>query len=138
MSTAFTELNLLAVLVSVVAWALIGGVYFGAAIAKPYAVALGRQDEPAAKPAPVTFIGPVVTGAVMVLTSAVLIRALALTTIGDAVVFGLVVGVGYLAAMTVTIAINPNFPRPFLYSALNAPGFVLSSVVVSIILTLWR
>lgn len=138
MFNVLTELNWLAVLVSVVAWTVIGGVYFGAVIAKPYAVALGRQDEPKSKPPAITFIGPMVTGIVMVVTTAVLVRALGIDILGDAIAFGLLVGVGYLAAMTVTIAINPNFPRPLLYAAINAPGFVLSSVVVSVILALWR
>jgi len=138
MFNVLAEINWLAVLVSVVAWAVIGGVYFGAVIAKPYAVALGRQDQPAGKPAPITFVGPIITGIVMVLTSAVLIRALGIDALGDAIAFGLIVGIGYLAAMTTTIAINPNFPRPLLYAAINAPGFVLSSVVISVILGLWH
>lgn len=138
MFNVLAEINWLAVLVAFVAWAVIGGVYFGAVIAKPYAVALGRQDQPAGKPAPITFVGPVITGAVMVVTSAVLLRALEVSALGDAIAFGLIVGVGYLAAMTTTIAINPNFPRPLLYAAINAPGFVVSSVVASVILGLWR
>ena len=138
MFNVLAELNWLAVLVAFVAWAVIGGVYFGALIAKPYAVALGRQNEPASQPPVITFVGPVITGLVMVLTSAVLIRALGIDSLGDAIGFGLIVGIGYLAAMTVTIAINPNFPRPLYYAALNAPGFVISSVVVSVILGLWR
>ena len=138
MFNVLAEINWLAVLVSVVAWTVIGGVYFGALIAKPYAVALGRQNEPASKPAPITFAGPMITGVVMVVTSAVLMRALGIDALGDAIAFGLIVGIGYLAAMTVTIAINPNFPRPLFYAALNAPGFVLSSVVVAVILGLWR
>jgi len=138
MFTVLSELNWLAILVAFVAWAVIGGVYFGVVIAKPYSVALGRQDAPATKPAPITFIGPMITGLVMVVTSAVLMRALGIDAIGEAIAFGLIVGIGYLAAMTVTIAINPNFPRPLYYAALNAPGFVISSVVVSVILGLWR
>lgn len=138
MFDVLTQLNWLAVLAAFVAWAVIGGVYFGAVIAKPYAIALGRQDEPAAKPAAITFVGPMIAGLVMVVTSAVLLRALGVGTFADAILFGLIVGVGYLAAMTVTIAINPNFPRPLLYAAINAPGFVLSSVVASLILGLWR
>jgi hypothetical protein len=138
MFNVLAEINWLAVLVAFVAWAVIGGVYFGALIAKPYAVALGRQNEPAAKPPAITFAGPMITGFVMVVTTAVLSRALGIDALGDAIAFGLIVGIGYLAAMTVTIAINPNFPRPLFYAALNAPGFVLSGVVASVILGLWR
>ena len=72
------------------------------------------------------------------LTSAVLLRALHVTSIGDAIAFGLIVGVGYLAAMTVQIAINPNFPRPFFYAVLNAPFFIVTSIITALLLTLIR
>lgn len=52
--------------------------------------------------------------------------------------FGLLVGIGYLVAQTFNIAINPNSPRPILYGLINAPYFIICSVVASIILTLWH
>jgi hypothetical protein len=44
------------------------------------------------------------------------------------------VGVGYLAANTVTIAINPNFPRPLLYAAISGSYNIVGSLTVSAIL----
>ncbi|GHF05742.1 DUF1761 domain-containing protein [Pseudolysinimonas yzui] len=138
MFNVLTEINWLAVLAAVVASGVIGGVWFGVVVAKPYLVALGRQNEPAAKPGALTYTGPMVAGAVIIVTSAVLLRALGVETLSDGILFGLLVGVGYLVSMTFTIAINPNFPRPVFYTLLNAPSFLLTSVVTSIILTLWR
>ena len=117
---------------------MLGGVYFGALVPRQYALALGREDLPVEKPEPITFVGPVVCSLVTVITSAVLMAALGVESIGQALAFGAIVGVGYLVSMTFTIAINPNFPRPAFYTLLNAPAFLLSSVVASIILTLWR
>ncbi|GAB3285606.1 hypothetical protein GCM10027456_81100 [Kineosporia babensis] len=34
-------------------------------------------------------------------------------------------------------AINPNFPHPFRYTALNAPYFIVCSVLTSLIVTLF-
>jgi hypothetical protein len=48
-----------------------------------------------------------------------------ITSVEDALVFGAVVGIGHLVATMVTVAINPNFPRPLAYAALNAPYFLL-------------
>lgn len=48
------------------------------------------------------------------------------------------VALSYLLAQTLTIAINPNFPRPLLYALINAPYFIVCAVIASIILTLWR
>ncbi len=36
--------------------------------------------------------------------------------------------------MTMTIAINPLFPRPFYYTALNAPYFLIGSLLSCTIL----
>ncbi|QWS33033.1 hypothetical protein [Curtobacterium aetherium] len=49
-----------------------------------------------------------------------------------------IVSIGYLVAQTLNIAINPNFPRPLLYTLINAPYFIVCAVVATIILTLWQ
>ncbi|UIX32079.1 hypothetical protein [Streptomyces sp. GQFP] len=81
-------------------------------------------------------VDPLVCLLVTVLTSAVLVEALDITGIGDAVIFGLLVDGGYLRAMTFQIAINPNFPRPLYYGILNAPFFVITSVLNSTVVPL--
>jgi hypothetical protein len=138
MFNVLTDINWLAVLVAFVVSAALAGLYFPVLIAKPYVVALGRQN--AGKPAStlVTNLGPIVCVLLVTVTSAVLLRALDVATVGDAVAFALIVGVGYLSAMTFQIAINPNFPRPLYYGVLNAPYFVISSLLTALILTWMR
>ena len=138
MFAVLAQVNWLAVLIAFVVTTALAGVYFAVIIAKPYLVALGREDAPKTPSSVVRNVGPIVAGLVVVVTSAILLRALDVTTIADAVVFGLIVGVGYLAAMTFQIALNPNFPRPLYYGVLNAPYFVVSSVISSVILVLVR
>lgn len=127
-----------AVAIAAVASFLLAGVWFAVVIAKPYAVALGREGAPAPAPTVVTTAGPLVCLLLTVLTSAVLVEALDINGMGDAVVFGLLVGVGYLGAMTFQIAINPNFPRPLYYGVLNAPFFVVTIVLTSVVLVAMR
>lgn len=66
---------------------------------------------------------------VNIVTTAWLLDALGVTRIGDALLLGAVVGVGYLATMTVNIAINPLFPHPFRYALINAPMFIIGSLM---------
>lgn len=138
MFDVLTQINWLAVLAATVVFAVLGGVYFTVLVARPYAVALGNAGKELPKPGPLTYAGPLVASLAIVITSAILLRALAVENLADGVVFGLLVGIGYLVAQTVTIAINPNFPRPLYYSLINAPYFVVCSVAASVILTLWR
>jgi hypothetical protein len=138
MFNVLTEINWLGVLVAFVASAALAGVYFPVLIAKPYIVALGRQNAEKPVTSMVTNLGPIVCVLVTTVTSAILLRMLDVTAVGDALIFGLVVGIGYLTAMTFQIAINPNFPRPLLYGLLNAPYFIMSSLLTSVIVTLIR
>ena len=134
MLEASTQINWLAVALASVACVVLGGVYFGALVSRQYLVVLGRTEAP--QPDLVGAVGPLVCMIVTVLTSAVLVAALGLSSAGDAIGFGLVVGVGYLVAMTFQIAINPNFPHPLRYGLLNAPFFVTTSLVTSLALVL--
>jgi hypothetical protein len=138
MLSAASNINWWAVLVAALTSSVLGGLWFAALFAKPYAVALGRQDQPKEKPAPIFFVGPFVCGLIVVIASALLIETLDIRTISTAIEFGLVIGVGYLAATTMNTAINPNFPRPLYYGAISSGYFVLTSIAVSIILVAMR
>ena len=138
MFNVLADLNWLSVLLAAIVSFVVAGVWFGLVISKAYLVALGRQDAPAAKPSPLAAVGPLVCVAVTTVTSAVLLEALDVRALADAVVFGLLVGVGYLTAMTFQIAINPNFPRPLYYGVLNAPFFVATSLITAVLVVALR
>ena len=138
MFNVLTDINWVAFAISALVSIVLAGLWFAVVVAKPYVVALGREEAPAPASGAVRNAGPLVCTLVTTLTTAVLVEALDLTSIGDAVAFGLVVGIGYLTAMTYQIAINPNFPRPLLYGAINAPYFVLTSVIGSVLMTATR
>ena len=70
----------------------------------------------------------------MVITSAILIETLGIDAVGAGLLFGAIVGVGYLFANTVNIAINPNMPRPLLYGLISGSYDLLSSLLISVIL----
>ncbi|SEQ17443.1 DUF1761 domain-containing protein [Lentzea albida] len=136
MFAVVSEINWIAVAVSTVVLAGLGAVYFMFVIPRQYASALGREGAPAPERRTIDGIGPLLCTLVNVLTSGLLFAALRITSVGDALTFGVVVGVGYLAAMTFTIAINPNFPHPLRYGLLNAPYFVVGSVLTGLALVL--
>lgn len=138
MLTVLFDINWLAVIAATIIFAVLGGVYFTAVVARPYKVALGNENRELPRPGPIFIVGPLIASLLVVITTAILLRALAIDTLGDAILFGLVVSIGYLVAQTLTIAINPNFPRPLLYTLINAPYFIVCTVVASIILTLWQ
>jgi hypothetical protein len=123
-----------AVLIATVACTVLGGLYFAVLVPRPYAVVMGREHEPAWQPPASAFLGQIVATLLVVLTSAVLLRTLDVRELGTGLVFGLVVGLGYLGAMVLNISINPNFPHPFRYSLLNAPFFLGCSLLTCAII----
>ncbi len=134
MIETFTHLNWVAVLVASIAHFLLGGIWFGALFARPYAHALGIADRPPQRPGPIFLIGPFICSAITIATTGVLLRAFAITSYDEALEFGALVGIGYLGAMTLNIAINPLFPRPLYYALINAPMFVIGSMMSCVIL----
>lgn len=128
------DINWLAVIVATIPFALLGGLYFTAIVPKQYAAAVGAP----AKQGALFIAGPIVASLALVVTSAVLMRALSVESLADGIAFGLIIGIGYLVAQTFQIAINPAFARPLVYGLINAPYFVLCSVIASIILTIWQ
>ena len=138
MLVAFQEVRILAVIAALVASFVLGGLWFMVVVAKTYVIALGRQGLPVSKPSPLFMFGPLFCSLLMTLTSAVLLRMLHIESFEGALKFGALVGVGYVSATCLNIAINPNFPRPFLYTAINAPYFVMSSLMTCVILVVMR
>jgi hypothetical protein len=133
MFNVLDDLNWLAVLAGFVAFALLGGVWFALLFAKAYNRSLGRADDAPPVRSPLFFAGPPLGALVVTVTTAVLMRALRIDTYGDALLFALIAGVGYLVANTTTIAINPNFPHPLRYAAISGGYNVAGLVLVSLL-----
>jgi Protein of unknown function (DUF1761) len=131
---AIASINPWAVLAAAVFCFVVGGVYYGALMTRPYAAVMGRAELPPETPGLLTILGPFLCNVVMILTTAVVLRLAGVTGLGDGLAVGLLIAVGYLLAMCLMIAINPNFPHPFAYTALNAPVLVGNMLVTCAIL----
>ncbi|MAU22864.1 MAG: hypothetical protein CMH13_20405 [Martelella sp.] len=134
--SAFAQISLWGILAASAFGFVLGSLYFGALVPRYYAIALGREALPAARPDALTILGPFLCNVVMIVTTAAIMHMIGIASLTDALSLGLVIGVGYLLAMCMTIAINPNFPRPFFYTMVNAPYFLISSLVTTALLFL--
>lgn len=134
MIQAISSLNWLGVLLAFAPYFLLGALWFTVLFKKQYAISLGRENEQQQNLAPIFIVGPALCTLVITLTSALLLNALAINSYQGALLFGLIVGIGYLVANTVNIAINPNIPRPFLYGAISGAYHLVGIVIVSLML----
>lgn len=120
------QINIWAVIVASIVGFIFAGVYFGVLTPKYYAFALGREKQPAMAPSMLFILGPFICNTIMIVTTALLMQMLPGKSFNDALALGAMIGMGYLWPMCMTIAINPNFPRPFWYMLVNAPYFLVS------------
>jgi Protein of unknown function (DUF1761) len=127
-----SHINWLGALVATVIVTVLAGLWFTVIVGKAYATAIGRDPAAPATSAPLFIVGPLVCNIVTVIASALLISALGINTIGTALEFGAIVGIGYLVTMTFQTAINPVFARPLFYGLINGPYFLLSSLIISV------
>jgi Protein of unknown function (DUF1761) len=132
------RINWLALLVATLACTALGGLWFAALFSKQYAAALGRDPAQKLKMTTLSYTGPMLCTLVVAMTSAILLEALKITSFKDALEFGGVVGIGYFVPTMINVAINPNFPRPLSYAAVNGPYFFLCSLTISSILVAFK
>ncbi|WP_217603409.1 DUF1761 domain-containing protein [Chitinophaga sp. GbtcB8] len=134
MISQLANLNWVSVSLAFVVYFLLGALWFTLLFTKQYKISLGRENETLQNNAPIFIVGPALCSLVITIVSAVLIYALNIRHLADALEFAIVIGIGYLFANTVNIAINPNIPRPILYGIITGTYHLLGIVIVSIIL----
>lgn len=134
MISQLSNLNWISVLVAFVAYFILGALWFTLFFKKQYAISLGKENSMPAKPAPIFIIGPALCCLVITIVSAILIYALNINSYSHAIEFALLVGVGYLVANTINIAINPNMPNPIHYGIISGAYHLTGILLVSIIL----
>jgi hypothetical protein len=110
-----------------------GWLWFTILFVKPYKISLGKKNETLSNK-PIFFLAPVICNLIVILASTVLIYTLNISSIGNAVEFGLLIGVGYLVANTVNIAVNPNIPKPLLYGLISGAFHLICILIVCVIL----
>ena len=129
-----SNLNWISVLIAFVAYFLLGALWFTLFFSKQYKISLGRNANDVLPNKPIFIIGPALCSLVITLASAVLIYALNIGSMGGALEFAMLVGIGYLVANTVNIAINPNMPHPIHYGIISGAYHLLGIILVSVIL----
>jgi hypothetical protein len=138
MISLLANLNWIGILLAFAAYFLLGALWYMLLFPKQYRISLGRENETLKSNAPIFIVGPAVCVLVITIVSAVLIHALNIQHLGDALEFAVVVGFGYLFTNTVNIGINPNIPRPILYGIITGTYHLLGMLIACTILIIMK
>ncbi|MGH2654288.1 MAG: DUF1761 domain-containing protein [Actinomycetota bacterium] len=132
------DLNWLAVIVATLAYFLLGAVWYAQAVfGKAWQRSGGMTVEPDQRPGAAFYIIPLITCFLMTLATAMIAATTGSSTVGDAIVLGLVVGVGFAASLSLLGSAFGNYPEPGTYFAITAGYHLVGLMGASLIVTLW-
>jgi len=134
MLNSISAIDWLSVFVAFVSYFVLGALWFTLLFKKHYLKSLGKENEAAQKPAPIFIVGPAICSFVITLTTALLMSILQLNSYAASIEFAVVIGIGYLVANTVNIAINPNIPKPLFYGVISGAYHLIGITGVCLIL----
>ncbi|WP_456312127.1 DUF1761 domain-containing protein [Pseudomonas shirazensis] len=137
MISQLPNLNWISVLLAFVAYFLVGALWFTLIFSKSYKKSLGRENE-ILENKPIFIIGPALCTLVITIASAILIYTLNIISLKDGFEFSLLIGLGFLVANTVNIAINPNIPKPILYGIVSGTYHLAGILIANTIIIAMR
>ncbi|MBF4515933.1 DUF1761 domain-containing protein [Flavobacterium sp. ANB] len=127
------NLNWISVLLAFVAYFLLGALWFTLFFSKSYKKSLGRENEILENKL-IFIVGPALCSLVITIASAVLVYALNISSLKDGFEFSAFIGIGFLVANTVNIAINPNIPKPIFYGIISGSYHLVGILIVNTII----
>lgn len=133
MINQLANLNWISVTIAFVVYNVVGALWFTLFFTKPYKISLGKENEILPNK-PIFIVGPAICTLVITIVTALLMYTLNIQSFSEALEFSLFIGFGYLVANTTNIAINPNIPRPILYSIISGSYHLVGIVLLGVIL----
>lgn len=133
MNVTFAGLPWLGIALATLAYYVLGAVWFTPLFGRAWDSALGHRRDPNSGFPPMYYVVPLVSCLVVTTATALLANALVLDRIGDALVLGSVVGFGYAASVSLTNAITPTTPRPWLFAAVTGGYHLVGCQIVAMI-----
>ncbi|MFL5620171.1 MAG: DUF1761 domain-containing protein [Gemmatimonadaceae bacterium] len=139
MLQSLAALNWLTVLAATAALYVLGGLWYSPALFGPrWRAGVGFVPADAWKPGPLLYLGPLAGCFVVTLATALLVTITDAHSPADGVVLGLIVGLGYGAAIASVDATAPSHPRPGALALIVGAYWTVGLVMVAVILSAWR
>lgn len=121
------ELDWLAIVFAALVYFILGAVWFTPLLGNMYDKALGVERQKSQKWPTIYSIGPFISSVIVTVATSVLVYALDIHALSNAVLLGLIVGGGYAMCISFNNAINPITPRPLMYGAVTG-GYHLAGI----------
>ena len=134
------ELNWLAVIVGAVVYFALGALWFSRALfARPWMRSIGWDESREINANPLSYAGPGLFYIFAAIATGILAAATGTDTLGEGLVLGLVVAIGYALMVTSIDAVfDPNKPQPWLWFAISGAYHLVGLLIVAVLVAVWR
>ena len=135
MNIALSEINWLSVIAATIVYSAFSGIWHKQfAFGKKWEDALGFSRPEQWKETTIYYVVPTISCLTTSLAIAVFSRLLNVSTFSDALILGLISGIGFASAVTFTNAVIPIMKKPLVFGLItgtaHAIGITLASVVI--------
>jgi len=135
MNILITDINWLAVAIATFAYFLFCGLWYSPiAFRKYWDKALGFVRPDKWKTTAIYFVVPLAGCLLASIAVAVLSKALHISSLAQAITFGVVTGVGFSVAVSFVNAVTPKMPKPLLYGLVTGVGHLIGIIIVFVII----
>ena len=139
MLESLATLNWVAVAVATVALYLLGGLWYSPALFGPsWRAGIGFDSLDGWRPGKVLYLAPLAGCFLVTLATALLVTFADAHSATDGVALGLIVGLGYGAAIAGVDATAPSHPRPGTVALIVGTYWTVGLTMVAVILSAWR
>ena len=136
---ALAAVNWLAVVAATVALYVLGGLWYSPVLFGPrWRAGVGFVPPHGWKPGALLYLGPLLGCFVATLATALLVTIADAHSAKDGVMLGLIVGLGYAAAVAGVDATAPSHPRPGTLALIVGAYWTIGLTMVAVILSAWR
>jgi hypothetical protein len=136
---AFAAINWLAVAAATLALYVLGGLWYSPALFGPsWRAGVGFVPPNGWKPGKLLYLAPLAGCFVVTLATALLVTIADAHSATDGVALGLIVGLGYGAAVAGVDATAPSHPRPGTLALIVGAYWTVGLTMVAVILSAWR
>lgn len=139
MFQSLAAVNWLPVLAATAVLYLLGGLWYSPAVfGSRWRAGVGFRPPEGWRPGPVLYLAPLAGCFVVTLATELLVTVTDAHSLTDGVALGLIVGLGYGAAVAGVDATAPSHPRPGTLALITGAYWTIGLVLVAVILSVWR
>ena len=134
-----SDVNYLAAIVAAIAWFALGAIwYMPAVMGRAWMRSAGIEMPEGYRPNPMVFVVTFVAYLITAVATGMLARATGSETLGEGIVLGFVIAIGFAVTLSAVSSIYDRRPEPTTWFLINGTFNLIGYLLVAVIVTVWE